>query len=602
VSGSSRGSYYLAVVARLAPGRALEEAMAEVQGLGARISRQFPESATGVGLAVFPLHDATVGDVRPALLVLLGAVGFVLLIACANVANLLLARAASREGEIAVRIALGAGRGRLVRQLLTESVVLALLGAVVGLLLAYWGAHLLVAMQPRGVPRLDAVQVDGTVAAFTFGVALLTGLLFGLVPALQATRNGLAGTLKDGGRGAVGKRGAARMRGGLVVAEMALAVMLLAGAGLLIRSFSLLSRVDPGFQPERVLAFRVSLPEAQYDDDARVEAFFSRLEERLETLPGVSAAGGVMALPLTGTDMQLSFDVEGRPPAQPGQEPVLQVRVATHDYFRALGIPLVRGRMLTAQDRAGALPAVLLSEEAVRRYFPGEDPLGKRITLGWRRGSGSVGGEVVGIVGDVRQLGLDEDFPPEIYLPARQVAMGSLEMVVRTTGDPLALAAAVRREVAALDPNVPVEQVRTMEEIVSQSVSQPRFYMLLLGTFAAVALVLAAVGIFGVMSYAVVQRTREIGIRMALGADPARVLREVVAGGVGLAGVGVAVGTVLALAVTRVLSSLLFGITATDPATYLGAMAVLGGAALVSSYVPARRATRVDPMVALRGE
>ncbi|HEV2129635.1 MAG TPA: ABC transporter permease, partial [Longimicrobiaceae bacterium] len=536
------------------------------------------------------------------LLVLLGAVGLVLLIACANVANLLLARATAREGEFAVRAALGAGRQRLVQQLLTESVLLGLIGGAVGLLVAVSGTSLLVALQPKGIPRLDAVRVDATVVAFTAGIALLTGILFGLVPAVQTTRAAMVTALREGGRGALSGRGSARMRSALVVAEMALAVMLLSGAGLLIKSFVRLQQVDPGFQAQGALSFRVALPEADYENDPARAALIGQLLERVKALPGVTSAGAVAYLPMSGSSMTLTFEIEGREPAQPGEGPVAETRPATPEYFRAMGIPLLRGRGFSEQDRAGAPQVVVISQETARRFFPGEDPIGQRLTLSWTRDSVPVGGEIVGVVGDVRHYGMEREVDPTVYVPHAQTSVNAMSLVVRTSVPPMSLVPAVKREVEALDPNLPLQQVRPLEELVSESVSQPRFYMLLLSIFAGVALLLASIGIFGVISYSVTRRTREIGVRIALGADPKRVVQLVVGGAIGLAALGVGLGLLGALAGTRLLSGLLFGVEPTDPVTFAVVSTLLMGVAVLASYLPARRATRVDPMVALRAE
>jgi putative ABC transport system permease protein len=599
----NRRAQYLSVVGRLRPGVSVAQARAEVTAIAARLEAEFPETNTNVTLAMLPLREVVVGEVRTPLLVLLGAVGFVLLIACANVANLLLARAAARQSEMALRTALGAARGRLVGQLLTESLLLGLLGGALGLLLAYAGTDLLLALRPEGIPRLDDVGVDATVIGFTLAVSLGTGLLFGLVPALHVTRADLTAVLAEAGRGGpVGRQGQ-RTRSLLVVAEVALAVMLLVGAGLLMRSFLQLQQVDPGFRPEQALATQLSLPARSYPDDDRRAAFYGALIERLEALPGVTSVGAVNVLPMSDDRMVINFAVRGREPLPPGEQPTLDVRLATPDYLRAMGIPLLRGRAFSDRDRADAPQVALINEAAAQRHFPGEDPIGQFIRLGWGRAEGEfAGGEVVGIVGDVRQLGLADDFLPEIYLPHAQAPEAQMSVVVRTAGDPLTLAGAIRAEVRSLDPNLPVGTMTTLDHVVSRSVAQPRFYLLLLGIFAAVSLTLTAVGIFGVMSYAVVQRTREIGIRMALGAAPGAVLRMVIGGALALAVGGMALGLGGALVLTRVLESLVFGVSTTDPLTYAGVAGALTAVVLLASYIPARRATRVDPAVALRGE
>jgi putative ABC transport system permease protein len=598
-----RGAWYLSVVGRLKPGVTPEQSAAEVQNIGRQLAAQYPDANGSIGMTTMPLHEAMVVNIRRAVLVLFGAVGFVLLIACANVANLLLARAAARETEMAVRTALGAGRGRLIRQLLTESVILSLCGAGLGLLLAVWGVEFLTSLQPEGVPRLDSVAVDGTVVVFTFVVAILTGMAFGLVPALHATRS-VQDALKEGGRGAISTRASGRLRASLVVAEMALAVMLLVGAGLLMRSFVRLQAVDPGFRPDQTLSFELTLPESRYKEDTKIIAFFDQLMPRLRALPGVRDAAAVMGLPLSGMQFNISFEVAGRPPVPPSQQPAMEVRVATPDYFSTIGIPLVRGRFFSDEDRMNTPQVVLLTESAARQYFPAEDPLGKTIKLGWGHGPGKpkAGGQVVGIVGDVKDAGLDEPNPAEIYLPQRQWPVPFMSVAVKTVVPPSALGEAVRREVYAVDPNLPVSNVRTLDQIVAKSISQPRFYATLLVIFAGVALALAAIGIFGVLSYAVSQRTREIGIRMALGAQERTVVGLVVRQALVLVVTGVAVGTIAALVLSQTLRKMLFAIEPTDPATFLAVAAVLIAVALFASYLPARRATRVDPVVALRAE
>jgi len=597
-----RGAWMLDVVARLKPHVTPQQSAAEVETLGRHLAQQYPDANAEIGMTTYPLLESMVGDIRRAVLVLLGAVGFVLLIACTNVANLLLARAAARESEMAVRSALGANRQRLVRQLLTESVLLSLVGAGFGLLLAVWGVDLLTRLQPAGIPRLDNVRVDATVVLFTIATAIVTGVLFGLVPAFSATR--MSNVLKESGRGAVGARAGNRVRGVLVVAELALAVMLLAGAGLLLRSFMKLQAVDPGFKLEPALTFDLTLPDARYKEDGPRIAFFDQLLPRLRALPGVRAASSVMGLPLNGLDFVISFQVKGRPPVPPAQQPSMQVRVATPEYFDTIGIPLKRGRVFTDDDRPGTPRVVLITESAAHEFFPNEDPIGKTITLGWGRGPGTprAGGEVVGIVGDVKDAGLNEPNPPQIYLPYRQWPVGSMTMILETAVPPPSLADAVRAEVYAIDANLPVSNVSTLDAIVAKSISQQRFYTLLLTIFAAVALVLAAIGIFGVLSYAVSQRTREIGIRMALGAEGRTVVGLIVRQAMVLVGCGVAAGLALGLVLSQTMTKMLFDVRPTDPATYAGVSVVLALVALLASYLPARRATRVDPIVALRAE
>jgi predicted permease len=599
----SRGAWYLRVVGRLKPGVSVAEARTEVGGIAARLARLYPDQDQGVGATVVGLHEATVGDVRRPLLVLLGAVGLVLLIACVNVANLLLARIAARDAELAVRTALGAGRFRLLRQLLTESVVLGVLGGVAGLAVAWGSLNGLLSLQPQGMPRLSEIQIDGRVVLFAGALALGTGLLFGAFPAFYTARRSTSQALWESGRGLLSDRGG-RLRGGLVVSQMALAMILLAGAGLLIRSFARLSHVDPGFRTEGALSFHVDLPETAYKEEAQQVAFYDELGGRLAALPGVQSVGGVGGLPLGGSRFELAFQVAGRPPVPPAQQPSMEVRVVIPGYFKAMGIPVVRGRALEPSDAAKAPPVVVLSQAAVRRYFPNEDPLGQTITIGWRRGPGqpNAGGAVVGVVGDVKEFGLSGDNAPEIYLPNGQVSWPAMDMVVKTSVPPQSLVPAIESAVRSLDGEIAVTRVRTLEEVVARSISEPRFYMILLGAFAFMALFLAAIGIFGVLSYVVMQRSREIGIRVALGAPPSEVLREILGRAVLLAGSGVAIGLVGALVLSQTLTRLLFGVSPTDGLILTSAAVVLGGVALVASYLPARRATQVDPLVALRAE
>jgi putative ABC transport system permease protein len=500
-----------------------------------------------------------------------------------------------------VRTAIGAGRGRLVRQLLTEALVLGLAGGAAGLALASWGTSLLLALQPGDLPRAAEVRVDWTVVGFAAAISVLGSLLFGAVPALRLARRDPAQTLREGGRGLHAGHG--QLGQGLVVAEIALAVALLVGAGLLIRSFSQLRRVDPGFQVANALTFRVSLPDTAYKEGTRKVAFYRSLLERLAALPGVRSAGATMGLPLSGLHLNFSFEVEGRPKLAPAQQPSMEVRVVSAEYFGAIGMPVLAGRGFTAADVAEAPRVMVLSRSAVRRFFPGEDPLGKQINLGWGGdGSPRAGGTVVGVVGDVKDHGLAEDHPPEAYLPHTQRPVQSMDLVLRTAVDPASLATAAAAAVRELDPDLPVTRVRTLEQIVSRSVAVPRFYALLLASFAGTALFLAALGVFGVLSCAVAQRSREIGLRMALGARPADVLSMVVAQALRLAALGLLVGGASALVLSRTLASLLFELTPTDPATFGMVALVLGAAALLAGALPALRAARLDPLQALRLE
>ena len=597
----SRGAWYLSAIGRLRPGASTDSARAEAETIGARLAAAYPDANEGLGLTVRPLLEAMVGKVRTPLLVLLGAVGLVLLIACANVANLLLSRAAAREGELAVRSAMGAGRGRLVRQLLTEASVLGLLGAAAGLVVAAWSGELILALEPRDVPRLDQIRLDPVVVAFTLGCALLTTVVFGTIPAILATRRSSVVGLREGGRGLLSGRGG-RMRRGLAVAEMALAVTLLAGAGLLLRSFSELSRVDPGFRSDSVLVFHLGLPDGRYPEGSPRTMFYSRMLETLGALPGVQSAAATMAVPLRGFGFSFSFAVDGRPEVPPAQQPTLETRVVTASYFRTLGIPVVSGREFAETDDASAPRVVVISREAVRRHFPGQDPIGQRIRLGWGPAEDKVGGIVVGVVGDVKEAGLDEQHPAEVYLPYAQKPVGGMDVVLRTSVPPVSLAPAVRGAVHDLDPDLPVARIEPLARIVSASIAQPRFYTALLTAFAGTALLLAALGLFGVISVGVSQRTREIGVRMALGARSGDVLRLVLREAAILAGVGIAAGLATALALSRTLSTLLFNLGPRDPLTFAAAPLVLLLTTLVAAWVPARRAARVDPIEALRSE
>ncbi len=600
VDPTERRGDFLLVLGRLKPGVTQEQAQAEMTTIAQRLEQQYPNSNTKWGIEIVSLHEQVVGNIRPALLVLLGAVGFVLLIACANVANLLLARAAAREKEIAVRAALGAGRGRLVRQLLTESLLVAIIGGALGLLLALWGIDILLALNPDDVPRLSGVGVDGWVLGFTLGISLLTGILFGLVPAVQISRPDLHESLKEGGRTSGGSL-RHRTRHILVVAEVALALVLLIGAGLMIRSFDRLQRVSPGFNPENLLTMRISLPPAKYPERQHVLNFFDQLLERVRSLPGVQSASTIDNPYIGGGGNYLSFIVEGQPTPPLDQVVDAQVRSVTPGFHRMLGVPLLRGRSLTGQDGPGNRLVCVINETMARRYFPDRDPLGQRVAFDgpdgqprWR--------EIVGVVGDVRQGGLDAEPYPEILLPEAQRTIPAITLMVRTANDPHTLAGAVRGEVQAMDPDQPVYAVRTMDDIMKASVAQRRFNMLLLGSFAAVALLLAAVGIYGVISYSVSRRTHELGIRMALGAQPRDIFKLVVGQGMVLVVIGVGIGLAASFGLTRFLSSLLFEVSTTDPATFAGVSLLLAAVALLACYIPARRATRVDPLVALRYE
>jgi predicted permease len=600
--GSSLYGRFLSVVARLKPGVSVEQAATELRTIHARLVQDSPDHNTGWGAEVVPLREQFVGNVRPALLILLGAVGLVLLIACANVANLLLSRAAAREKEIALRTALGASRMRVIRQLLTESVLLALLGSALGLLIAWWGMGALVAISPRDLINLEGVHINLTVLGWTLAVTLATGIIFGLVPALEATRLNLNDALKEGGKGTGGQGARSRrLRGALVVAEVALALVLLVSAGLLIKSFIRLQKINTGFNTENVLTMVVRLPDGKYNEDPKVITFFRQAMERVRALPGVRQAGMVNFLPLYGgLGSATDFTIEGKPAPPPGQELTTSVRAADAGYFGAMDIPLLRGRNFTDIEDGEARHVVIISESLAKKYFPGEDPLGKRIDVDMFDKPNPT--EIIGIVGDVRYDSLTDEARPTAYFPHPELTYSFMTLAIRTSGDPAELAPAVRRELAAIDPDQPVSDVRTMTQVMADTVARPRFNTLLLGLFAGLATLLAAIGIFGVMNYSVTLRTRELGLRMALGAQPGRVLMLVLRQGLWLTLVGIAVGLVGAVALTRLMSSLLFGVTATDPVTFAVIALLLLIVSLIACYIPARRATRIDPMIALRYE
>jgi putative ABC transport system permease protein len=599
---SRRGSHYLEVLARTRPGVTLEQAQAEMNTIAARLEQQNPQTNAKIGAKVIPLHEDVVGDIKPALLLLLGAVGFVLLVACANVANLLLVRAAVRQKEIALRVALGASRSRLIRQFLTESVLLAVLGGIVGLSLSFIGLLVLKTFIPENISQAKFIAMDARVLLFTAGVSLITGLIFGLAPATQAANFNLNETLKEGGRdSASGNRGN-RIRSLLVIAEVAVSLVLLIGAALLINSFLRLRNVDPGFRSDNLLTMRIVLPELKYSDQTRRSAFYSELVNRVEALPGVRAAAVTNWIPLVFQGDSVGISIEGRTDPTMSQRPNAVTRVISPHYFRAMSIQLLQGRELDERDKADSPGVVVISETMARRFWPGENPIGKRLTPGSPQSSDGWL-EVIGVVRDVRQFQLSAEPKPQMYLSYRQAEFfAPRHLVVSTNVAPLSLAETVRRTVWEIDKDQPVSHILSMDEVVAESISRQRFSMLLLGIFAAVALVLAAVGIYGVMSYSVEQRTHEIGIRMALGAQTRAVIKLAVGRELRLVSIGLAIGLVAALMLTRVMSTLLFGISATDPTTFVVIALVLISVALLASYIPARRATKVDPMIALRYE
>ena len=591
-----RKAHFLRPIGRLKEGVSLTQAQADTDLIAAQLERQYPDSNTGWNLRLIPLRERLVGSSRTTLLILFGAVGFVLLIACANVANLLLVRAAARQKEIALRTALGASRWRIVRQMITESLLLAICGGALGALLAAWGVQLLVKLSEGSLPPTAKVQIDATVLGFTLLISILTGLLFGLAPALRTARVELMDSLKDGVRGASESTLKNRTRSLLVVFESAVAVMLLIGAGLLVRSLIALQNVNPGFDAANVLTFRVDLSRTKYDAPENVANFFQQLEARVAGLPGVETVGLVSELPLSGQLNDLPFTVEGRPPVPPGQEFGADFRRINENYFNALRIPLLRGRNFTAQEVRQSDKVTVVSQQLVDAVFPNEEPLGKRLVTAM----GHQAFEIIGVVGDLRHSSLANQPAPAMYFPT--FGPGRTNLVVRTHGDPLSIVGGVRKEVQAIDPDQPIAAVKPMTEWVESSVAAPRYRTTLLALFAALAMVLAATGIYGVMSYSVAQRTHEIGVRMALGARRADVLKLVVRQGMLLAIVGVIVGLLGAFALTRVMSSLMFGVTTKDPITFVAVSLLLVGVAFIACFVPARRATKVDPLVALRYE
>jgi len=605
-------------VARLNPGVTPEQAQAEMTNIAANLEKQYPDSNGGNGVKIQPLLEVFVSDVRRTLWVLFAAVGFVLLIACANIANLLLARASARQKEMAIRAAMGAGRWRIARQLLTESVLLAIVGGALGLLVARWGIHLILYISPNAIPRSREIGLDLRVLAFTIGVAFLTGILFGLVPALQAGAVDVHETLKETGRGTTGRHW---LRSSLVVVEVATTLVLLIGAGLMIRSFYRLQKVDPGFSYARLTSFAVTIPQKKYPTIEQREAFFKRLLENTRSLPGVEGTAAASGLPLGNNGWQTSFTVEGQPAPPRNQIPLMEACLVTPDYFRVMNIPLKRGRYFDEHDDRSFLAgkdlskldedqrtmagvnSIIIDEEFARRHWPNEDAVGKRIRLGFGKDPKAPVLTVLGVVGRVKMEGLSQDSNRvQGYFSFAQMPFSGMTVITKASADPSQLVPALRQQVTAIDPDQPIYNIRTMDEIRSESVAPERLNLTLLSIFAGIALVLAIVGIYGVMSYTVTQRTHEIGIRMAIGAQPRDVFRLVIGQGMMLALIGVAFGLVGAFGLTRLMTTMLFGVTATDPTTFAGIAVLLTGVALVACYVPGRRATKVDPVVSLRYE
>jgi len=578
---------YLDVWARLKPDVTLQQARAELDTIGRRLEKQYPDSNGDVGVSFLPLHEYIVGEIRPVLLVLLAAVVMVLLIVCANVANLLLARATARAKEISIRTALGASRRRLLRQLLTESVLLALVGGFLGLLLAALAVPALLALSPPDIREFKQIGINREVLAFSFLASLVCGVVFGLIPALQSSRSHPNESLKEGERGSTGNPG--RTRSALVIAEVGLSLVLLVGAGLLVKSFARLMEVNAGFDPDHLLTFNLALPSSA--DRVRQLAFYQQVVQRLQALPGVQAVGAVSRLPLAGGNSSRSFNVPGVE-----KDYSADIRVSTPDYFSAMRIPLLKGRSFSESDLESSLNLAVVNDALARTVFPGQDPIGKQIT---HFGPDDLTLQIIGVVGNVRHVGLNA----EIYQLLGQAQWPSMFVAIRSaTSDPTSVTSAAQNVIWSVNKDVPLANVRTMQDVIANSVQRRKFSMLLLSIFAAVAMLLAAIGLYGVMSYSVAQRAHEIGIRMALGARRPDVLVLVVKQGMALALMGIAAGAVLSLAMTRLISGMLFGITATDPLTFAGVAALLGTVALLANYLPARRASKVDPMVALRYE
>lgn len=591
-----RKAHFLRPVGRLKPGVTLAQAQADTDAVANRLAEQYPETNTGWNLRLVNLKEQLVGNTKPTLFILLAAVGFVLLIACANVANLLLVRAASRHKEIALRTALGASRSRIVRQMITESLLLAITGGLLGIALAIWGIDLLVAMSADNLPPTANVKIDATVLGFTLLISIVTGLLFGIAPALRTLKLSVSDSLKEGGRGVGEGVGRNRTRGALVIIESAIAVVLLVGAGLLVRSLIRLQNVGPGFEAQNVLTMRLELPEQKYPSLEKTTQFFTTLENRVAGLPGVESVGFISELPMTGQPNDIPYRVEGRPVTSSTDGYDNDFRRVNNGYFSALRIPLLRGRNFTDQEVRDSANVIIVSDLLVKQVFPNEDPLGKRLVLALSDRSF----EIIGVVGDVRHRALETEPSPAMYLPTFDGNW--MNLVIRSKGDPTNLTSAVRREVQNIDPDQPIADVKTMNEWLRNSVSAPRYRTILLALFAVIALVLASTGIYGVMSYSVTQRTHEIGVRMALGARRFDVLKLVVRQGMVLVAIGVATGLMLAFGLTRVLASVLFNITPSDPLTFSTVAVALPLVALLACYIPARRATRVDPLIALRYE
>jgi predicted permease len=600
---TERGNHSLHPVARLKAGVTIAQAQSDLSTIADALAKQYPDTNSHRGVLLMPLREEMVGDVRSALYILFGAVVCVLLIANANVANLLLARASARGKEMALRAAMGASRFRIIRQLLTESVLLAGLGGAFGLLLAQWGTEALVKTVPQNIPRISDIQLDASVLIFTLLVSLVTGISFGLVPAWQASHVDLNSSLKSGSRTGSGGEGKGRVRSVFVMAEVALALVLLISAGLLIQSFARLGRVQLGVRTERLLTAHIAPSGVIYPKNENVIAFYDQFLPRIRAIPGVESASTIVPLPLSGSNLMTSFDIE-QSPLPESQRPVAPVHIIATDYFKTMGIPIGRGRAFDERDRFDSPPVVIVNERFAQKYFPGQDVIGKRITPGFSADdNGEKVREIVGLVGNVKHVSLRNEDSPEMYLPETQMPARAISIVIRTSvSNPSAITNSLRKELAAMDATIPLTSVRVFDEYISRSLAQPRFNTLLLSIFAGTALVLTAIGIYGVLAYSVAQRTSEIGIRIALGAGKSSIFRLIVGQAMTLVGISLVLGLAGAFAATRLLNSLLFGVGASDPGTFAGIVLLVSAVAFIAAWVPARRATRVDPIIALRSE
>jgi putative ABC transport system permease protein len=595
-----RGAHFLLVVGQLKPGATVAQAQAEMAVITRQLEQQYPQTNSGITARIVPLYDQLAGKAKAPIYVLLGVVAFVLLIACLNLANLLLAKGTARRKEFAIRSAVGASSGHLIRQLLVESLLLCMIGGIAGLLLAWWGAKLLIALGPSNIPRWDSQGVDVPVLIFTFVISMLAGIVFGLFPAFQASRLNVNDVLKEGGSSLTGGHKHWRLQSLLVILEITIAIVLLVGAGLMIRSIFRLYDVKIGFNPSNLLTTEVALPAlpgSKYADRAQSASFFEQLIQRLESFPEIKSVAITNNLPLSGRDTSIGYVIQGRPPARPGELNLVGFRVVSYKYMQTMGIPLLKGRDFNQQDTANSPQVAIINDAMARANWGQEDPLGKRIQIG-----GPAPREIVGIIENISHFGVGDESKPEVFVPYSQVAMNAMFLVVRTSSAPKNIIGAVQREVLTGDPNQPVSKIKTMQELYSESIAERRFTMTLLTIFAAVALIMAAVGMYSLVSYAIKQRAYELGIRMALGATPSEIIKMVLRQGASLAAIGSVVGIVAALLLTRIMSSMIYGVGVTDPITFISITAISFVTAIIASYIPARQATRIDPMTVFRSE